>query len=36
MFEFMEISEYNYEGVVGFSYKNLLGKIPTILVTEEK
>ena len=28
----MEFSEYIYEGVVEPSYKNILGKIPTVLV----
>ena len=32
----MEIAEYIYEGVVEPSYKNLPGKIPTVLFTEGK
>ena len=36
IFECMEIAEYIYEGVVEPSYKNLLGNMPTVLVTEEK
>ena len=36
MFERMDISEYIYEGVVEPSYKKLLGKNPTVLVTSGK
>ena len=36
MFEHMKISEYIYEGVVEPSYKNPLGKMPTVLVLEAK
>ena len=36
MFEHMEIVEYIYEGVVEPSYKNLLGYMPTVLVTSGK
>ena len=34
MFECMEIAEPIYEVIVGTSYKKLLDKIPTVLVTE--
>ena len=36
IFERMEIAEYIYEGVVEPSYKNLLGKMPSVLVTAVK
>ena len=36
MFEQMEIAEYIYEVVVEPSYKTLLGKPPTVLVTAGK
>ena len=36
MFESMEISESIYQGVVEPSYKNLLGYMPTVLVTARK
>ena len=36
MIERMEIEESIYEGVVEPSHKNLLGQIPTVLVTAEK
>ena len=36
MFELTEIAEYIYEGVVEPSYKNLLGKMPTVIVTAVK
>ena len=36
MFEHMEIEKYIYEGVVEPSYKNLLGQMPNMLVSEEK
>ena len=36
MFERMETAEYIYEGVVEPSYKNLLGKMPTVLSTAVK
>ena len=36
IFERMGIAEYIYEGVVEPSYKNLLGNMPTVLVTTEK
>ena len=32
----MEIAEYIYEGVIEPSYKKLLGKIPTMLVSAGK
>ena len=32
----MEIEKFIYEGVVEPSYKNLLGQMPTMLVTEEE
>ena len=32
----MEIAETIYEGVVEPSYKNLIGKIPTVLVSSGK
>ena len=32
----MEIVESIYEGVVEHSYKNIIGKIPTVLATAEK
>ena len=31
----MDIDEYIYEGLVEPSYKNLLGHIPTVLVTAD-
>ena len=34
MFEHMDITEYIYEGVVEPSYNKILGKIPTVMVTE--
>ena len=34
MFKHMEIAEYIYENVLGPCYKKLLGKMPTMLVTE--
>ena len=36
MFERMEIEEYIYECVVENSYKNLLGQMPTMLVSTVK
>ena len=36
MFELIETEESIYEGVVEPSYKKLLGKIPTVLVTAVK
>ena len=36
IFERMDIAESIYKGVVEPSYKNLLGKMPTRLVTEIK
>ena len=36
IFECMKIAESIYESVVETSYKNLPGKIPTVLVTSEK
>ena len=36
IFEYMEIAQYVYEGVIEPSYENLLGNIPTVLVKEGK
>ena len=35
MFGRMEIAEYIYGGVVEYSYKNLPGQMPNVLVTVE-